>query len=679
MKTTTLLPFLIALPLAAAPEPVAGAPATSDPVLQDRFAEFMEKFRKAMKIGANEEMNRLLRTYQHEAIYKIIEICEHISENPTEQLEEEIDALRRAWNATYKTDFVDHTYEYFSLLRPEIKEHRRKLKVKYDVNHKKFIKAEEAKDKNQFGGIGMEMKGVAEGFAEIGDHFFASQAYLFYGKAFDEFLRGSDADLRRACEAFEKCVQSREKIGLKDQLYSQTRERYLHLEKAGYGDPEKAAGAAAKGSTPTEASAALPIATTFEVVSDLTAYRRPFYNGDELYAMWLGLYFKDKGSSSTFAQMQDNSPKVFRTGASKVEVDVDGDGQGDVEIPLTGKITPVQFTLGEGEERREWAFLSAVGGQRDNYNGIQFNLSPSDENMTVYIAPAASLVGMVGATPIRVFDDNMDGVYGSDPMEWGHLGMVDEVFQTDLDSVVVGSSKVAQPWSEYMKIGEGWYKMASAKGGMEITATPVADVETGTAKLSMKGVKADWLVVRGNGTYENSFFEIAASKGTEVPAGRYELVVGQVSKGKKTQMAKALVVAGRNTPVWTVEPGKTTTIQLGGPFGFDFEIEQDDENVTVFGDTIAVTGSADERYLRLWNCVVRPEVSLREAGKKRGGKGEAMKRAATQEEVSDHGYKSAWFPFDMVLPKKKSGTDMEAQLFEKKNKLFGKIESVWRN
>ena len=37
-----------------------------------------------------------------------------------------------------------------------------------------------------------------------------------------------------------------------------------------------------------------------------------------------------------------------------------------------------------------------------------------------------------------------------------------------------------------------------------------------------------------------------------------------------------------------------------------------------------------------------------------------------------------WFPFDGKVAKKKSGEDVEVRLFEKKNKLFGKIESDWK-
>ena len=37
----------------------------------------------------------------------------------------------------------------------------------------------------------------------------------------------------------------------------------------------------------------------------------------------------------------------------------------------------------------------------------------------------------------------------------------------------------------------------------------------------------------------------------------------------------------------------------------------------------------------------------------------------------------AWWPKTLVIERKRSGA-VEVQLTEKKNKLFGKVESVWR-
>ena len=682
MKLTHATPLLLVLsgallgPTLFAADPASAAP--SAPV-QDRGAEFMKKFRQAMQVGAGEEMNRLIRTYQQEAVDKIVEICEFIADSPTDKLEEEIAALTKAWKAVYKTEFPDIMYEYFSLMRTEVKNHRRTLTAQYRLRSKEFREAEAKKEVTKFAELGLQMKSLGEAFEEIDDHFFASQAFLHWGKAYDETLRGKDADLQQAHDGYKKCIASRDAIQLKDALYSGTKERWMHLERTGYGDPAEA-GPGAEAAV--EAAAASALVTTFETVDDITAFRRPLYTGDEIYAMWNSVVMREKGTSGDFLSFNESkftSPKIIRTGASKVMVDVDHDGEGDVEVPLTGKITPVEVTLGSGEEARQWAFLTAVGAQRDTYNGIQFNMSPSDTYLSVYVAPAASLVTTLGGVQLRVLDDNMDGMYGSAVKEWGHTGTVEQYYQPDIDSVVVGNSKVALPWSEYLKVGEDWYKMEVDETGQEIRAGIVPDLPTGTLKLDLKGLTADFVVVKGNkGKWENCYFDLTASKsGVEVPAGRYELFVGSVGKGKKAQKAKALMLPTRDSEVWTVEEGKTTVVKLGAPFKFGFEYSDDGDTVTVQGDSIHVLGSAKESYQRLWNCVARPDVSVRPEGKKRGSKGEGMKGPGSQEDLSDNGFKYAWFPYDLTLPKK-GGEAVEVQLFQKKNKLFGKIESDWR-
>ena len=165
------------------------------------------------------------------------------------------------------------------------------------------------------------------------------------------------------------------------------------------------------------------------------------------------------GSKGVFNAMED-SPAVLRTGAAKASVDVNGDGKGDVEIPLTGKIAQVQINLG-GDAARPWAFLAVIGAERDTYQGINpWNLAPNDAQMSIYVAAAASLVGTVNGTKVRVIDDNLDGHYGSAPKIWRYPGLIEGSNQPDVDTVVIGDAKVARPWSRLQKIGDARFGRA---------------------------------------------------------------------------------------------------------------------------------------------------------------------------------------------------------------------------
>jgi hypothetical protein len=84
-----------------------------------------------------------------------------------------------------------------------------------------------------------------------------------------------------------------------------------------------------------------------------------------------------------------------------------------------------------------------------------------------------------------------------------------------------------------------------------------------------------------------------------------------------------------------------------------------------------------ERYERVWGAVSQPAVSYREKGAKRGSKGEEMDVIKDQDALYKS-RKAAWFPIDVTLDKRPSVTEVEVQLVEKKNKLFGKITSIWK-
>ena len=261
------------------------------------------------------------------------------------------------------------------------------------------------------------------------------------------------------------------------------------------------------------------------------------------------------------------------------------------------------------------------------------------------------------------------------PLSWAHVGVSPGQLQPEFDSVLFGKDKRAQPFSEFMKLGDKWYQLAVSKAGLELQATEVP-IKTGTVKLSFKGGKPTWCILRGAGKYENSYFDITS--GAELPVGKYTLFYGELRKGKKQQMIKTLILPGEGMEKFEVMEGKTTTVKLGGPFSFDFKFEEDEANLNLIGNTVVVVGAAGERYERPWGCVPRPDVSWRKKGTKKGSKGEKTQVISQNDEFSKYGWAAAWAPLDLVITKKGKVEESELQLIEKKNKLFGKIESDWK-
>jgi hypothetical protein len=658
------------------------------PAAAQREGTFMTEFRKLMVLNALDEMAGLIKKFETEAVLAVVETCEAIGEGSSDALEDDAAALDKAWRKAYGTRFVDKQYRYFSVeLQPVYRKHRIELIGRYLAKYTEFETAQKAKDQVKFASLGLEFQGFGNAFGELGDHYMASQCYRIYAVCFDDGLNGSKADFKLACEGWGQFLKARELLELKDRSYDEAKVRFDKLEFDGFGDPAK--GPEARGEAKAEADPAYkPVAlgATFQLVPDIEAIPRPIYTGDANFQMWPAVSLLKIDSTTTFATM-DDSPTIHRVGANKAMLDIDKDGKGEVDIPLTGKIMPVQIKLGSGETERTWAFLAAIGQQQDTYQGFRFNLGPDDNQMNLYVGPAASLVATLETVRVQVLDDNMDGIYGSQPKEWSYPGLIEGALQRDLDSIIVGEEKTARPWSRLQKIGTGWYALAPNETLTDVTATK-ADVESGTLQLDLKGVSANWMVLRGTGNANDLFYDVVngGTNKVEVPVGSYELYVGQISEGKKTQQMKALVLPGNNSRSWKVGKGETTKVELGAPFTLEFSVTQDAETITVIGNSIVVQGRGGETYQRLWNCVLTPEVNLRKAGSSKGKKEAKLVPVMSQEEMDDpefkekikDAYAAIWFPIGVALPKNQPGEDFEAQLFEKKHKLFGKLESDWK-
>jgi hypothetical protein len=654
------------------------------PALAQRDSPFMQEFRKLMQVHATDEMRTLIKKHEIEAIMAVRETALAMRDGTNEVLETEIDALGKAWKKAYDTDFVTLQYDYFALrLTGPYKKQHKEVTTRHENKRREYDAAVAAKEVEKYPGLAVEFQALGDQMTELGDHYQASLAYWNSAALLDDNLNEKEkADYKRACAAWGLVMRAREEARLRDKAYDQAKARYEQLDALGFGPvKEPTPGAAPGAEAPPQPAApkAVPLAATFELVPDIEAIQRPLYTADSNFQIWNTVALKAIDSSATFTSMED-SPALLRTGANKATVDLNGDGQGDVDIPLTGKIMPVQVTLGSGSAARPWGFLAVIGQQQDTYQGFRFNLGPDENTMNLYVAPAGSLVGTVEGVRVQVFDDNLDGRYGSEPKDWAHIGLVEGSYQHDVDSVLIGESKFARPWSRLHKIGAAWYELVTAESGVDLLATR-SEVQSGTLQLDLKGLPVTWLVVRGVGDKKDLFYDVAGggTNKVEVPVGTYEIYSGQVASGKKAQAMKAMILPGHSTRTWRVNAGETVKIELGAPFALDFKQTQTEESVTVEGPTILVTGRGGETYQRLWNCVLTPEVHLRKAGSSRGKKEEELVPVGSQEELETHEYdfRTAWFPVGKPITKP-SPDPVEVMLFQKKHKLFGKLESDWK-
>ena len=637
----------------------------------DETQDFLNQMRKAMEIGASDEIERMVRSKTNVAVWATIYLCDANSNNPSERLEEEINALRLAWKATKKTGFVEKVYEYYSLMDSTTRQDRFKEVSRYRTFLNQLIEAEAADDLDTILGLQAEFVDVARKIQALGDSYYAAEAWLCYARTQDDGLRGDDANYDQAAEAYKKVVEHRRKIELEDQTYQQCKERFETLTAQGYG-PD-AAKDEEGGAGPVGAKAAGDVLTAdfrFRILEGPEEVLRPNWSADVAYNSWSSLYMEGMGSRIDLPAF--SSTKVVRTDIQSFEV-VSG-GESTV-ADMTGKFEQVQAMTQTEAGVLPWGFLAITGTQKDYYQGIEVNREPNNDGITVFVAPAARIEGLIGETPVQIFDDTMSGVYGDEPLSWAHVGMTTGHFMWDVDAILVEGDKKARPWSRLQEIGGQWYDLKVT--GHQVQATPV-ELKLGELKLKFKGPKPDYVILRGEDSLADCYFDLSGGKAVEVPVGRYELFTGFIFEGKRTAVKKVTILPGEDTPSWRVEEGKATEVKLGGPFGFDFEWRDEGDTVTVIGASVAVEGVAGERYERPWNCRAYPMASLRKAGTKRGSKHEKM-QAQVDVNTLYSDWSLGWLPRDLELPKGKiEGEDFELQLIEKKHALFGKLESTWK-
>ena len=478
--------WLVVFAVLGVPSNAAVSAVSSAAVQEDRLQELKTKFVQAAKINSKDEMANLVRKYNDEAIQWIIATAESISNQPSDQLYERMAQLRTAWKTSVKTDFAEEIEKYFSLLHPAGKRERTAFKRDYGRKINEYNASVGAQDAAQLRVIGTQFEALAKKFESVGDRYHASEAWGYVYLCSREDHVGDAADKFRQAKAAGELVRNREAIDLRDGLHGTYKSTYTMLVNQGFG-PEGEAGAIKVGERPGEAAeagaggaaprakpagpsaAGAPIVANmgFEAI-EMEAVERPNYNLDNIYQCWMVVALDAKGSTGKFDRV-NGGPAVHRVAAADLRVDSDGDGEGEVKIPMTGNFELVEFSVGSGDDQRPWAVVATTGIPEDTYQGIQAFLAPTDVNMQLYYAPAGSLIGDIDGTRVRVIDEDLDGFYGGASLTWGWFGLTPDNFHPEMDSMVIGKSKRAVPYSEFQQIGDTWYKLAPAKHGQEMT------------------------------------------------------------------------------------------------------------------------------------------------------------------------------------------------------------------
>jgi len=179
--------------------------------------------------------------------------------------------------------------------------------------------------------------------------------------------------------------------------------------------------------------------------------------------------------------------------------------------------------------------------------------------------------GLYEGTPIRIFDDNLDGA----------------ITQDGKDAIMVGRGGAAIPLWKFHQVGNRHCSLEVAKDGSTVTVTPVSSPVLGIVETSFKHGLKVLAVVDSQG---NSY-DLTASGRTGIPAGSYKFIYGVLADGSNF----AVIKPTGKCPAYEVQAGKINTLRIGAPVWLSFHASYDKGMVSV-SPAVNVYGASNEEY-----------------------------------------------------------------------------------
>ena len=179
--------------------------------------------------------------------------------------------------------------------------------------------------------------------------------------------------------------------------------------------------------------------------------------------------------------------------------------------------------------------------------------------------------GAHGTTMIRVFDDNLDGVYTQDGQ----------------DAIAVGRSGGAIPLRKVHQIGTQHCELEISQDGTQLTVTPLSKQEVGIVELPYKR----GLACLAFTDEEGKSYDLAVSARTGIPPGSYKLSYGVLLGGGQM----AVIRPTKSCPTYDIEAGKINKLRIGPPIRVSFSATYGQRRVRV-SPRVEALGAGGELY-----------------------------------------------------------------------------------
>ena len=690
--------------------------APSAPAQQQTYDEYVKAVHQSIDLGDDK---RLVRTVKGNIPHTLAHyrglVMADMQRGTTETLAER-EALQKAWQGAFDGDTLQQFDRWLQTVGSSTLQNFDTVQKGLREAYAEYARLRQGvKDRKSWEALIQSTMKIAEAFNGMGAKLEAADAWGLVAQVYNSMPDKTLEDRKQAMFAIDQFFQLRSDWNFtKDESYMLNQSWAKAEKEAIKAEEESAAkresegyGADVKG---VEAYL-VPNADAEELVGvlEFEPLKKPKDEDMSLWAgpvppQWGSVYVEKEGPQA-LQWFKGAELYLVRPGSSKFGISLSPESDLDknpfVEVEAANKVRDATVFPLDASGDKKYAMWFYVGGNQERFQGYNQNLAPQPELARVFFKSASSWTTEIDGEEITFYDDNTNGkLFEDDPMAFGmksrHLGesFEEEVPVPMFDAVKVGRAD-PQPLSSWMKLNDSWYHVRGKDDGAKVgfrKANPEY-FKTGEIQADWsgpRGTKLTLLIVRGRGDFAGTAFDIADGKPHEVPVGTYELAFGRIESGRGARQMTAHVFGGPDVTV-TVEEGETAKFDLGEPFRLDFKKQAAGNEVSIHAATIRIRGKAGELYAYVNGAVAEPVVLVSRSENGRGAREEGEFRAidnpdlalAVGNQVSLLGSDFGYYP----LPKGSQGDPVLkvevpdgffVGLQQKKNKLFGDLEPVWK-
>jgi hypothetical protein len=667
--------LMLCLPMAcAAPQDSAKA------------AEFSKQLMEAAEVSDTKAMSVALQKYSEDAILLFLSKADVRGTSTEPEINDWVDAFVVAWEKTYHTDFARNYDRYLQRLDDKQRLFRFELLTKNypDINRQHIAALN--KEETAWGILRKNAIGTAEAIEGVGDLFYAARAWNIVGNLYNPDYHEEGADAAKACEAYAKCIEVRDKLGLtSDRMYSDVNRVLTGLRaSAGIADPNNPEDTstpkvpretipALEGSAPTEAALSFSVEKKPGAIvhaSDLSDYDH--FN-------WRRGNLPKPGEQLTVGEFVPII-NLIRVGATKYKMESGAGETKEFRISEKPKVFTVDRMHTDGVVR-PFSLELCTGTESDVYQGITMNLQPSDIGGPLFFRSVTTLSGETSFGDLTVYDTSCDGKFGVQELALiGAEGMMVDTFLYRPDAMTLGKMKHSLPFSRFFPDSKGvWYEMTVPNYETPFSATlQVVQPKLGPLVLDYPGIKKlklnSLLIESRSSATKGMVLDLATFKGKEfmVPIGRYQVMQARFT-GKGDHEMMVLMNPGKPYFVDVrerkegedVDPVK---IELGAPFELAATFVMEGRTAIVDGRSVHVVGRHGERYVRFIGApLFGVEVSAK------GAKDTSLAMPSNDDAAAD--WERLFYPMDASL-EMKNDSKPKITLSLKKHPWFGKLSNI---